>query len=108
MIRSKCLITIFDIISLTHKEEKLWPDGIHPMLFAESSCVCMPKFYACSSILFSGESTIFVFCFLIQEGVWPYKYAYDIPLMTKILNIYGFVGLAPYFLQKNRQTIRTL
>ena len=38
------LSTIFDIFSLTHKEEEVWPDGTHPMLFTESSCVCMLKF----------------------------------------------------------------
>ena len=33
----------------------------------------------------------------MQKGVWPYRHAYDIPLVTLILNIYGFVGLAPFF-----------
>ena len=29
------------------------------------------------------------------KGVWPYRHAYDVPLMTLILYIYiyGFVGL---------------
>ena len=31
--------------------------------------------------------------FLIQKGVWSYKYANDVPLVTLILNIYGVVGL---------------
>ena len=49
MIRSKCCFfvvgsTIFAIFSLTHREEEVWLDGTHPMLFAESNCVCMPKF----------------------------------------------------------------
>ena len=39
-----------------------------------------------------------VFFFKIQKGVWPYRYAYDVPLVTLLLNIYGFVGLAPFFL----------
>ena len=30
--------------------------------------------------------------------MWPYRYAYDISLLL-ILNIYGFVGLAPLFFQ---------
>ena len=30
---------------------------------------------------------------LNTERVWPYRYAYDIPLVTLIVNIYGFVGL---------------
>ena len=33
---------IFGILSLTHKEEEVWPDETNPMLFTESSCVCMP------------------------------------------------------------------
>ena len=32
----------------------------------------------------------------IQKGVWPYRYTYDSPLVTLILNIYDFVGLAPF------------
>ena len=42
---------------------------------------------------FLGKDTIF--SFLIQEGVWPYRYAHVIPLVTLILKIYGFgfVGL---------------
>ena len=35
--------------------------------------------------------------FSIQKGVWPYRYANDVPLVTLILNIYGFVGPAPLF-----------
>ena len=32
--------------------------------------------------------------------MWSYRYAYDVPLVTLILNIYicGFVGLATFFL----------
>ena len=41
-------------------------------------------------------------CFVLffdTEKVWPYRHAYDIPLVTLILNIYiyGFVDLAPFF-----------
>ena len=33
--------------------------------------------------------------------MWLYSYAYDFPLVTLILNIYGFVNLAPFlFLAK--------
>ena len=31
--------------------------------------------------------------FLIKKGVWPYIHAYDVPLVTLILNIYGFMDL---------------
>ena len=39
--------------------------------------------------------------FFNTEGVWPSKYAYDIPLVVLIYNIYGFVGLPPSFSGKN-------
>ena len=52
---------IFDTFSLTHKEEDVWPDRTHPMLFAESSCVCMPSSRPVALFFFSGESTIFGF-----------------------------------------------
>ena len=29
--------------------------------------------------------------------MWPYKSSHDVLLMTLILNIYGFMGLAPFF-----------
>ena len=38
-----------------------------------------------------------VVVFLIQKRVWQYRYAYYVPLVTLILNIYVFVGLAPFF-----------
>ena len=66
------------------------PDGTHPKLFAESSCVCIPKFYACSSILFYGTNTIFGFLG-VQKVMWPYRYAYDVPLVALILNIYIYI-----------------
>ena len=37
------------------------------------------------------------FAFLIQKKVWPYKCAYDVPLVTLILNIYEFVDLTSNF-----------
>ena len=55
--------TIFGIFSLTHKEEEVWPDGTHPMLFTESSCVCMPSFRPVALLFFSGKSIIFVVVF---------------------------------------------
>ena len=45
--------SIFDI-SFTHKEEDVWPDGTHPMLFAESSCVVYLSFRLVA-LLFSGK-----------------------------------------------------
>ena len=62
------------------------------MLFAGSSWVCMLSFKSVAPFFLSSRSTIFGF-FIIQKGVWPYRYAEDIPLVTLILNIYRFVGL---------------
>ena len=45
-----------------HKENKVWPDGTHPMLFAKSSCVCIPSFRP-EVNFFPGKSTIFDFFF---------------------------------------------
>ena len=40
-----CLEVSFSaFFSLTYKEEAVWPDGTHPMLFEELSCICMPSF----------------------------------------------------------------
>ena len=44
---------------------------------------------------FSGKSTIFGL--FITKRVWPYRYAHDIPLVTLIQNVNGFLGLAPVF-----------
>ena len=46
VIRSKLFflkVSFLAFLSL-HTEEEAWPDGTHPMLFAESSCVCTLKF----------------------------------------------------------------
>ena len=47
--------------------------------------------------IFSVKNTIFGSFFLIQKELWPYRYAYHVPLVTLILNMYGFLGLAPFF-----------
>ena len=31
-------VNFFHMFSVTHEKEETWPDGTHPMLFAESSC----------------------------------------------------------------------
>ena len=50
---------------------------------------------------FRPAASFFFGFFNIVRGVAIYKYAYDIPLVTLILNIYGFVGLALFiFLAK--------
>ena len=62
MIRSKCFLsTIFNTFGLTNKEEEVWPDGIHPMLFTVKLCL-HAKVLGCRTILLSGKSIkIFVF-----------------------------------------------
>ena len=65
----------------------MWPDGTHSMLFAESNCVPIPTFRTVAQFFFFwGKNTIFGIC--LYRGVWPYKYAYDVPLVTLIFNIY--------------------
>ena len=61
--------TIFDNFCLTHKEEEVWPDGTHPMLFTVSSCVSMPIFRSVTPFFFSGKSTIFCFILNSERGV---------------------------------------
>ena len=41
----------------------------------------------------------------MQKRVCPYRYAYDVPLVKLVLNIYGFVGLAPFFFFSGKSTI---
>ena len=69
MIRSKCYFrsTIFDIFSLTHKEEKVWSDGTQPMLFAESSSVCMPKFRPVAPFSFLAKALFLAFLKLLYR-----------------------------------------
>ena len=51
--------------------------------------VCQ-SFRPVAPFFFSGKVPFVVF--LIQKGIWPYRHAYDIPLMTVIRNIYAFAG----------------
>ena len=81
--------TIFDTFSLAHKKEAVWPDGTHPMFM--SSC---QNFRPRAPFFFLAKVPFWAF-FLIQKGVWPYRYAYDVPLVTLILNVYRFVELTP-------------
>ena len=53
-------------------------------------CVC-----GSSYILISGKSTILAF-FGIGKGVWPYRHAHDIPLVTLIQKM-CFCGLTQPF-----------
>ena len=54
----------------------MWPDGTHPMLFAESSCICVPSFRSIAPFYFRLK-----------------YHAHDVPLVTPILNVYGFMYL---------------
>ena len=44
-------------------DKEVWPDGTHPMLFVESSCICVPSFTTVASLFFSVKSSIFVVFF---------------------------------------------
>ena len=46
-----------------YAEEYMWPDGTHPMLFRESSCVCMLSFRPFAKFFF-GKSFIFLGFFM--------------------------------------------
>ena len=60
--------TILGILSLSHQEEEVWPDGTHPMLFAVSSFVCMPTFRSVASFFFLAKVT-FLRVFEYRRGV---------------------------------------
>ena len=79
----------------------MWLDGNTPC-YLQSQVVseCL-NFRPIAPILFSGETT----SFLVQKGVWPYRYADDIPLVTLILNVYVLVGLIQLY--TDRQIICT-
>ena len=50
------------------KEEEVWLDGTHFMLFEDSSCVCMPSFRPVAPFFFLAKVTLLVlFFFLIQK-----------------------------------------
>ena len=61
MIRSKRFLEESLLIFLAlHTEKEVWPDGTHPMIFAESSYVRMAKFRPVTPFI-SGKSTILAF-----------------------------------------------
>ena len=55
------LSAIFDIFSLTHKNEVVWSDGTQPMLFAESGRVTCQSVMPVAASFFSVISTVFGF-----------------------------------------------
>ena len=61
-------IPFFDIFSLTHKEEEVWPDGTHPILFAESVVSACQSFRLVAPFFFSGKSTTFRFFLEHRSG----------------------------------------
>ena len=83
---------IFDIFSLTHKEEEVWPYGTNPMLFAEQVVSASQSFRTIAPFIFFWKKNFL--------GVWPYRYTFDVRLVTLILNIYGFVGVAQLLFQE--------
>ena len=58
-VKAFLLSTIFDIFYLTRKEEEVWPDGTHPILFAESSCVACQSFRPVAPFFFSWQKYSF-------------------------------------------------
>ena len=45
----------------------MWPDGTHPILFAESSCDCLPSFRSIAPFSFLVKVP-FLVVVLIQKG----------------------------------------
>ena len=75
----------------------MWPVGPTPCYLQSLVVSASQSFTPVTPFLFLTRVPFWAFFFKIQKGVWPYRYAYDIPLVTLILNIYGFVDLAPFF-----------
>ena len=51
----------FSFLALHRKGEEVWLDGTHPMLFEESSCVCMRSFRPVAPFLFLAKVPFFIF-----------------------------------------------
>ena len=68
----------------------MWPDGTHPMLFSELSCVCMPSFKPVAPSFFFLTNVPFSASFNIGRGVAIYILK-TFPLMTLTLNIYIYI-----------------
>ena len=47
----------------------MWLDGTHPMLFEESSCVCIPSFRPVAPFLFLAIVPFLDFFWNIERGV---------------------------------------
>ena len=47
----------------------MWPDGIHPMFFVESSCIHMPSFRPVPSFFFLVKVPFLAFFFNIERDV---------------------------------------
>ena len=63
-----------------------------------SQGVCMPKFRPVAPFFFLATVPFFFLCFFWggggggnKKGVWPYRYAFDVPLVTLIPNIYIYI-----------------
>ena len=60
--------------------------GMHPMLFTESNCVCMPNFMLVA-FFFLVKHQFWLIC-LVHKGVCHIDLLKKIPLVTLILNIW--------------------
>ena len=63
--------TFLSFFGLIYLKEEVWPSGMHPMLFTESSCVCMPSFNLVAP--FFLVKYLFGLICLVHKGVWPYR-----------------------------------
>ena len=53
-------VPFLSFLDLNTKEE-VWQDGTHPMLFAESSCFCMPSFRSVAPFFFLAKVPFLAF-----------------------------------------------
>ena len=79
-----------DIFSLAYKMEEAWPDGTHPVLFAESSFVRMPSFRPIAPFFLFFLAKVPFWLFLIEKEVCHIDILRHF-LVTLIINKYGFV-----------------
>ena len=81
----KCFLGVIFLafLALHTKRDRCGHMGLTPCLFVfcRIKCVCIPSIRSIVSFFFSGKAQFL--------GVWPYRYVYDVPLVTLIINIYG-------------------
>ena len=98
MIRSKCCLKVPFLASFSmHTKKKRFGQIRLTPCYSLSQVVSICQSFRPLTPFFFLTKVPFLAFFLEYRKVWPYRHAYDVPLVTLILNIYGFVGLASFF-----------